>query len=130
MDEQEKIFQNLRVHFTSWSSMSKILPGRTENSIKNYFYSSIRRLKSNPVYDIISDIYIAKKIEFHELPAKKFEIQQEVSKFNRLSQLICEYILNPLNQKENFLQFLLGVLLEHKCPKQEKVEIKTKSKDA
>ena len=38
--------------------MSKLLPGRTENSIKNYFYSSIRRLKSNPIIDTFRDIYI------------------------------------------------------------------------
>lgn len=71
-EEQENIFQNLRIHFTSWSSMSKILPGRTENSIKNYFYSSIRRLKSNPVYELISDIFVTKKIDFKDLSPKKF----------------------------------------------------------
>ena len=38
--------------------MSKLLPGRTENSIKNYFYSSIRRLKSNPIIEIFRDLYI------------------------------------------------------------------------
>ena len=32
-DEQLVIFENLRVHQTSWSSMSRALPGRTENSI-------------------------------------------------------------------------------------------------
>ena len=52
-----------------------------------------------------------------------------MSKFNRLSQLICEYILDPHNKKENFLQFLLGVLLEHKCPKQEKFEGRNQVKE-
>jgi len=45
--EQTSIFENLKVYFTSWSSISKMLQGRTENSIKNYYYSSVRRLKSN-----------------------------------------------------------------------------------
>ena len=40
--EQEEIFSNLSKHYTSWSAISRLLPGRTENSIKNYFYSSIR----------------------------------------------------------------------------------------
>lgn len=38
--------------------MSKLLPGRTENSIKNYFYSSIRRLKSNHIINVFRDLYI------------------------------------------------------------------------
>ena len=37
--------------------MSKVLNGRTENSIKNYFYSSVRRIKSNKIIEIIKSIY-------------------------------------------------------------------------
>ena len=37
--------------------MSKVLEGRTENSIKNYFYSSIRRIKSNKIIELIKSIY-------------------------------------------------------------------------
>ena len=57
-EEQNIIFENLYIHHTSWSSMSKVLEGRTENSIKNYFYSSLRRLKSNPLSQIIKNIYV------------------------------------------------------------------------
>ena len=60
-EEQELIFQSLSVHFTSWSSISKLLKGRTENSIKNYFYSSVRRLKTNPIINVIKDLYITHK---------------------------------------------------------------------
>lgn len=32
---------------SSWSKIAKNIPGRTENSIKNRFYSTLRRLKSD-----------------------------------------------------------------------------------
>lgn len=97
--------------------MSKLLPGWTENSIKNYFYSSIRRLKSNPIFDLIKEIYVVKSLTFSELPLKAFLIEQEMSKFNRLSQKICEFLLDPSLMKDPFHNFLLGVLLEHKSLK-------------
>jgi hypothetical protein len=106
-EEQEKIFQSLSQHYTSWSSMSKILPGRTENSIKNYFYSSIRRLKSNPIMDILNEIFISKKRSLNDLDDCKELMELEFSKFNRLSQKICEYLLSVENQKETFAGFLL-----------------------
>ena len=30
--------------------------GRTENAIKNYFYSTIRRIQSSKAYDFVADI--------------------------------------------------------------------------
>jgi hypothetical protein len=41
--------------------MSKILKGRTENSIKNYFYSSVRRIKSSPIMEELTDIFVNRK---------------------------------------------------------------------
>ena len=41
--------------------MSKILRGRTENSIKNYFYSSIRWIKSSSIIDVLKDIFVGFK---------------------------------------------------------------------
>ena len=47
--------------------MSKVLPGRTENSIKNYFYSSIRRIKSNKIIETIKSIYHFKNMKLEDL---------------------------------------------------------------
>jgi hypothetical protein len=84
-EEQEKIFQSLSIHYTSWSSMSKLLPGRTENSIKNYFYSSIRRLKSNQIINVFRDLYINGTKTFKDIEGQRKSLNAEILRFNRLS---------------------------------------------
>eukprot|EP01016_Furgasonia_blochmanni_P050470 TRINITY_DN7804_c0_g1_i6.p1 TRINITY_DN7804_c0_g1~~TRINITY_DN7804_c0_g1_i6.p1 ORF type:complete len:844 (-),score=291.32 TRINITY_DN7804_c0_g1_i6:306-2837(-) len=46
-EEDGMIFQLYRQHGSSWSKIAKYLPGRTENSIKNRFYSTLRKLASD-----------------------------------------------------------------------------------
>lgn len=41
------IFKGYMIHGSSWSKISKDLPGRTENSVKNRFYSTVRKLFSD-----------------------------------------------------------------------------------
>jgi len=48
--EEEKLFELHRIHGNKWTVIAESLPGRytfdnarTDNSIKNYFYSTIRR---------------------------------------------------------------------------------------
>ena len=50
-EEQNEIFKLMIAYNTSWSTICKNLQGRTENSIKNYFYSTVRRIQASPVYD-------------------------------------------------------------------------------
>lgn len=109
-DEQKMIFENLRVHQTSWSSMSRALPGRTENSIKNYFYSSLRRLKSNSLCMIVKEMYVDKSIDFKSAMEKYPFIDEELGKFNTLSQQICAYLLGREPKDENFVRFLVSVI--------------------
>ena len=109
-EEQKLIFQNLKRFFTSWSLMAKELDGRTENSIKNYFYSSVRRLKSNNIIAYLRAIYSEDEEDFGvetvpNYPAKlknkvgllvqnKDKIMAEISKLNCLSRMICEFMLD------------------------------------
>ena len=44
--EQLEIYRKMQSNWSSWATISKSLDGRTENAIKNYFYSSVRRLKA------------------------------------------------------------------------------------
>ena len=108
--EQDVIFQNLSTYMTSWSSMSRILPGRTENSIKNYFYSSVRRLKSNPIAHVLKDIYVRKKTNLSQIHENNAFINDEMAKLNHLSQKICKYLFDKNRKEDVFKQFLLSVL--------------------
>lgn len=109
-EEQGLIFQNLHRYFTSWSAMSKVLPGRTENSIKNYFYSSIRRLKSNPITHLLKDIYVTQKTSLGQVQEDNCYLASEIAKLNRLSQEICWFLLRPNTPDDAFKQFLISVL--------------------
>lgn len=108
--EQDVIFNNLSTYNTSWSAMSHILPGRTENSIKNYFYSSVRRLKSNNLINIVKNMYMSKKIFPQGVLEITQSMQNDINKLNRLSQKICQFLFEKADKNEGFLNFLLTVL--------------------
>lgn len=44
LDEDREIFRGYLHHSSSWSKIAKNLLGRTENSVKNRFYSTVRKL--------------------------------------------------------------------------------------
>ena len=109
-DEQKLIFHNLKRFFTSWSLMAKELDGRTENSIKNYFYSSVRRLKSNNIINYLRAVYSEEdddlgldvvpdypqrlRTKLGLLVQNREKILAEISKLNCLSRMICEFMLD------------------------------------
>jgi hypothetical protein len=72
--EQTIIFNQMKINWSSWALISKELPGRTENSIKNYFYSSIRRLRATEIFKYLALILFG--VEFMRLKGKDFSIRK------------------------------------------------------
>lgn len=44
LEEDREIFKGYLIYSSSWSKIAKNLVGRTENSVKNRFYSTVRKL--------------------------------------------------------------------------------------
>lgn len=109
-EEQLLIFESLHKYFTSWSAMSKVLPGRTENSIKNYFYSSVRRLKSNPITHFLKELYISRTVPPAKISEHSAFLNTEIKKLNQLSQEICKFLLKQNVSDSEFKRFLLSVI--------------------
>ena len=71
--------------------------GRTENSIKNYFYSSIRRIQSSEMYRYLSDLFVSKRISYLDLDSKMTEIKKAFFSHNLLSRSIFLFMINKEN---------------------------------
>lgn len=109
-EEQYAIFEGLKTAHSSWSYLAKNIHGRTENSIKNYFYSSIRRIKSNIIYNDIKQLYNG-KISREELKRTREEvINKELQRMNLFCSLISKYLLWESNQQDEFREFLASIL--------------------
>lgn len=100
-EEQEQIFALMQEHLTSWSTICKQLRGRTENSIKNYFYSTVRRIQALPVLDFFCNV----KTNLLQHTAVRsnttwsvFEEKYELKKLNRLGFLVCKHIYEMLEE--------------------------------
>ena len=61
-EEQMNIFLQMQENWSSWATISKHLPGRTENAIKNYFYSSVRRLKATSLFRFLDLVLFEEEI--------------------------------------------------------------------
>lgn len=111
-DEQLILFKWLPVYTTSWSLMATALPGRTENSIKNYFYSSIRRLKSSPIVHLIYDIHVNRRTSPNDICQENHFVRSELDKLNAFGRAICEYMMGSEVSDVAFKEFVLGLLFE------------------
>ena len=89
LEEDAIIFNFFQTFGAKWAFISKLIPGRTENSIKNRFYSSLRKFKSQ-----------AKSLE---------EINYDYMAV--LSQFSLEFSQNYLEAEEKATFFQTGIQL-------------------
>lgn len=67
--EEAVLFKKQKEFGNKWSEISKCLPGRTDNSVKNYFYSKLRR----QVRFLVKLLSKGKLLELNELDENKYE---------------------------------------------------------
>ena len=58
LHEQDEVFRLAKIHGFRWSKISRFLPGRSENSIKNFFYSTSRK----NIRRINKELFFKKKV--------------------------------------------------------------------
>jgi len=110
--EQAKIFECLMEYSTSWSKVSKHLKGRTENAIKNYFYSTIRRIQS---YETHEFFFLMKQNQetLSRDSLDDFEEKYQLNRLNLLGQLICKWLFRKEEAKKEHLalfEYLLKMI--------------------
>lgn len=127
-DEQGRIFELMKEHFTSWSSISKSLNGRTENSIKNYFYSTVRRIQSCKVIDYFDAMKQQKDLPPIE-SADKFHTLYQLDSLNNLGVIMCKWLFaydKSKDEHKSLFDYLLNVIADEKKrpkPKNSKLDI-------
>jgi hypothetical protein len=128
--EQIQIFEEMKNHLTSWSTISRKLMGRTENSIKNYFYSTVRRIQACPVIEFISKLK-KKEPAAQFASEEEFEKSFELDKLNLLGTIICKWLYNPGEAREthfSLYNYLLNMITDDK--KKQKPKDSKDSKDS
>ena len=116
LEEQAKIFELMKVHHTSWSTISKSLNGRTENSIKNYFYSTVRRVQASPVMEFLSLVKDSKPLPSFTSP-QQFAEKYELDKLNRLGEVMCLWLSKgeeSRQEHEVLFKYLMEVIVDEK----------------
>ncbi|CAG9317666.1 unnamed protein product [Blepharisma stoltei] len=122
-EDDGKIFQMYKLYGPKWTLIAKSLPGRTENSIKNRFYSTTRKMKSQEATQIPKEI----KAEAPSEPeVKMMSLLQQVNQLETLLHSTRNEILNletSLKKEDNQNIEGLGAFLQGLPPIRELKEI-------
>eukprot|EP01017_Pseudomicrothorax_dubius_P031725 TRINITY_DN4074_c0_g3_i2.p1 TRINITY_DN4074_c0_g3~~TRINITY_DN4074_c0_g3_i2.p1 ORF type:complete len:500 (-),score=94.89 TRINITY_DN4074_c0_g3_i2:168-1667(-) len=77
-EEDELIFKLYKQYGSSWSKIAKFLVGRTENSIKNRFYSTLRKISADKKKTDVKDCSRNPTIEIPTVVKKEAEECEKV----------------------------------------------------
>mmetsp|Transcript_11338 Transcript_11338/g.11419 ORF Transcript_11338/g.11419 Transcript_11338/m.11419 type:complete len:115 (-) Transcript_11338:42-386(-) len=112
-----------KLYGPKWTMIAKSLPGRTENSIKNRFYSTTRKMKSQEATQIPKEI---KSEAPSEPEVKMMSLLQQVNQLETLLHSTRNEILNletSLKKEDNQNIEGLGAFLQGLPPIRELKEI-------
>jgi len=116
IEDQVRIFQLMKQYKTSWSKISSSLTGRTENSIKNYFYSTMRRIDSSSVRTYLQEAFLGTgAISVASSSDEEFMEIHQMSNLNELGRRICLYLRAqydcPTKECPELYDFLRGMII-------------------
>lgn len=117
-EEDLIIFEKYKIYGTKWSKISSFLPGRTENSIKNRFYSTLRRIAYDYEKHLQNQEEKLNSANNNSINKSKTLPYQSKSSLNFLINFIDKAyeekkrIYEKMNKKDNDL---ISSLLETKC---------------
>jgi len=94
-EEDELIFDLYQKYGSSWSKIAKFIPGRTENAIKNRFYSTLRKLAADK---------------------RKHKGESEVSQSERVESIVDETGKDPMDASVQAPNTLYKLLQDKTCP--------------
>lgn len=92
-------------HKTSWSTLAKNMQGRTENSIKNYFYSTIRRIQMSKAMLYAKQLKEGKKSP--ELTREQFASHYEIDSLNELAKQLMFYLWEQATEETELKTYFL-----------------------
>ena len=114
--EQLQIFYLLIENSTSWSKISKYFKERTENPIKNYFYSTIRRIQG---IEILTYFKLMAANECLPLIPNidSLEKEYQLDRLNLLGKQICKWLYSIDDAKLTILgltNYILNLIISEK----------------
>lgn len=80
-EEERKLLAVHKLMGNKWASIAEILPGRTDNEIKNYFFCKLRKLARN-IKNLVLDL-------------KEFTEKEDCNQFAYLLYYFYTYYINP-----------------------------------
>lgn len=115
--DQMKLFKLSKIYFSKWSLISKKFHERSENCLKNYFYSSIRKLKFSSIFQFLTQPKkitqkFSKNSSSNNFSSKSY-ILNEISELNYLSKLILKCFLEKEKIDKSYLCFLDELLFDN-----------------
>lgn len=115
LEDQVQIFSLMKRFKTSWSRISSGLNGRTENSIKNYFYSTMRRIDSSSVKGYLQGVFLGTSNAITDTTDEEFIEAHQMSNLNELGRKICLYLQrelgSPTKECPELYNFLRGIII-------------------